>query len=136
MNWYHADLPSRNCCPSGITFNAYAFSEPRRLSGFPCPPSGFFDPSGIYAILVSDPYGAPRPYRPVYFGESKNIYERAGSGHENFPAWQREAGLGRELYVVSYHMPYSTQRTRQLIESELITSYRPTCNSCVSVSWW
>jgi hypothetical protein len=59
----------------GIRFGDYAFTEPE-----PVPvhglPSILGAQAGLYVVLAFDPAAAPRPFRPLYFGESGDI--RAG----------------------------------------------------------
>ena len=73
---------------SGIRFGGHLFSEPA-----PLPPSGaasLLDLPGLYVVLVRDPGWDPRPFRPLYFGESQGVWGRATAAHEKCGDWRRD----------------------------------------------
>lgn len=118
----------------GIRFGSYTFSEPQPL------PAG--DPQlllrgtgGLYVVLAPDSSAQPKPYRPLYFGESGCIRSRATSGHEKYQSWCASAGLFAPLFVAYCALPGFTKTQRQMAETDLITHYTPPCNERVSVSW-
>lgn len=115
-----------------IKFNDYTFSEPTAL-----PPSSAFMETiagqpGVYAVLVFDPTCTPRPFRPVYFGESDNIHGRAAGTHENQSSWRAEAGTNTPLYRALCPLPGLTKAQRQQVESLLIAKYSTPCNQKLS----
>jgi hypothetical protein len=109
----------------GIKFGAYWFSEPE-----PVPSKAFsiFDQAGLYVVLAYDASWGPRPFRPLYFGESGGIGDRCTSGHEKCSAWRAQVGLLGTVYRALLHMPGSTRVSRQAAESTLIASYNTPCN--------
>ncbi|MEW5902122.1 MAG: hypothetical protein AB1715_11720, partial [Acidobacteriota bacterium] len=100
------------------------FAEPVPLTAWTAPFR-----SGLYAILVPDPGATPRPFRPIYFGESEDISDQSFiNKHPKYPCWINEAGDVSKLYIAVYHMPFSTREQRLAVESSLISEYRPVCN--------
>jgi hypothetical protein len=118
----------------GIKFGEWLFSEPEVLPASPGL-AGFLNHEGVYAILTDDASCRPRPFRVLYFGETENLWARATSEHENFPAWRREIGLYGKLYRAFHLMPASSQPRRQMVESALIEAYNPPCNKRLSFSF-
>jgi hypothetical protein len=110
-----------------IKFNDYTFSEPTAL-----PASSAAGQPRVYAVLVFDPTCTPRPYRPVYFGESDNIHGRAAGTHENHSSWSAEAGTNTPLYRALCPLPGLTKTQRQQVESLLIAEYSTPCNQKLS----
>lgn len=118
--------------PMGIRFGAHHFSEPELL-----PQKGsasFLDPQGLYVVLAADAGWGPRPFRPLYFGESDGIWSRATGDHENAESWRRQAGLFAPLYRALCPLPGWTRRQRQAAESALIAEFKTPCNERLSVS--
>lgn len=109
--------------PPGITFHNRAFTEPAPFLLSPPPIA-----SGIYAILKPDPSCAPRPYRVIYFGESRNFSERVTENHERFNDWVGEAGDAANIYIAFCPTPFLREEQRRWAESDLIARYRPVCN--------
>ena len=115
--------------PSGIFFGRdnggqVQFSEPHRFPYSLTPPP--FE--ALYAILVADNGCRPRPYRPIYFGQTGNMSNRPTLSHEHFDDWCRVAN-GRENLFVSYAwMIGSSEAERTNIEEGLIKRYNPVCN--------
>ena len=108
-----------------INFGAYRFSEPIKLENW-TPPFH----AGLYAILIPNTSAKPRPFRVIYFGESKNMPDWGFfNAHHKYFCWIREAGrLKNKLYISVYPMPKSSKTGRQIIESNLIEKYKPVCN--------
>jgi hypothetical protein len=117
----------------GIRFGDYAFTEPE-----PVPvhglPSILGAQAGLYVVLAFDPAAAPRPFRPLYFGESGDIRSRATGQHENHPAWCRSAGVGMPLYRAVCALPGWPLHQRRAAESALIRMYQPPCNERLSLA--
>lgn len=108
---------------AGIRFSNSMFTEPAPFSAALAPVS-----SGIYAILAPDASCRPRPFRPIYFGESGDFSQRVTAGHERFNDWTTEAGGTATLYVAFCPTPLLKQQQRRWVESDLIARYRPACN--------
>jgi hypothetical protein len=81
--------------------------------------------AGLYVVLVYDPSWSPLPYRPLYFGQAKELSERVCRSHEKYSAWEEAAG-GTQLYVAFCNMPSAL--TRNITEQRLIERYLPQCN--------
>ena len=115
-----------------IRFGTYDFSD---LQLLPHPYlSHPLDLSGVYVILVFDDHWRPKPYRPLYFGESEDLWNRTTVAHEKYVSWQVHAGTVTSLYRAFYPLPGSTRSQRQAVESTLIAQYNPPCNERLSVS--
>ena len=82
---------------NNINFGEYIFLAPEVLPTSALP-IWMADHSGLYAILAYDVGWIPKPYRPLYFGESHRIQSRATSEHEKHLSWRQEAGLFSVLY--------------------------------------
>jgi hypothetical protein len=112
----------------GINFNSsmgkQCFSEPMVFPSYIPLLSG----TGIYAILVPDAVWNPKPYRPIYFGETEDFSQRVSIAHERYGDWRREAGSA-QLYVAQLWMFGSSKQGRTSIERGLIDAYKPTCNT-------
>jgi hypothetical protein len=108
---------------AGIRFNNRVFTEPVPFS-LALPPVS----SGIYAILVPDASCRPRPFRVIYFGESRNFSQRVTGSHELFSDWTAQADEGTNLYVAFCPTPLLKELTRRWVESDLIARYSPACN--------
>lgn len=107
----------------GIWFGDMYFSEPAPLSFAFLP-----DESGLYAVLVGDSNGRPRPFRVLYFGKAQNLAARVRSTHEKHDEWSGAAGGTGNLYVSYRVMPNSTDSQRASSEEALIRHYLPECN--------
>lgn len=117
---------------TGITFGGYNFSEPQLLPVASSP--RFADLPGLYVILVRDVGWSPRPFRPLYFGESAAVLSRATVAHEKYPSWRTEAGLFVPVYRALCSLPGWTRSERKVAESALISEYNPPCNDRLSTS--
>ena len=117
---------------TGIRFGAHTFSEPSLL-----PQAGaghLLDFAGLYVVLVRDPAWGPRPFRPLYFGESQGVAARVTAAHEKWPDWRREAGILTPLYKAVCLLPGWSPAQRRRAESALIAEYIPPCNERLSAS--
>jgi hypothetical protein len=104
----------------GIRFNDCVFSEPMLLSHWTPPRCAF-----LYTILVGDPNWAPRPFQPLYFGESgNNAPERLLEKVRDFAARLP----GQEVFMAVLPMPFSTTAQRWMLRNELIWAYNPPCS--------
>jgi len=117
---------------AGIRFGGYWFSEPEAVRSAPV--RRLLDHAGLYVILAYDPSWRPRPFRPLYFGESQGIRSRASASHENYRSWSAQAGLLSPIYRAFCPLPGWTQGQRLRAESSLITQYGPPCNERLSVA--
>jgi hypothetical protein len=115
-----------------IVFNNFKFSEPATLVSAPTLADQLIAQPGLYVVLVYDLAWSPRPFRPLYFGESDNINSRASGTHENHSAWCREAGTHTPLYRALCPLPGWSKTQRQQMESALIANYNPPCNQKLS----
>jgi hypothetical protein len=106
-----------------INFSGYVFSEPSLLSAWDPPFK-----AGVYVILKYDSSCKPKPYLPLYFGESSNMSERGFTSHHARSCWIRNAGAVNKLYIATHLMPSSTEQGRRAVEAKLIAAYRPVCN--------
>jgi hypothetical protein len=101
----------------------YLFSEPCDLATWKPPAE-----SGIYVILVPDEVCKPRPFREIYFGQTKDCSERGfPDSHHKSLDWKLVA-RGRRLFVAVHLMPRSTEPQRCAVETELCAAYKPRCN--------
>lgn len=116
----------------GIKFGKHCFSEPEPLA-YPTAP-WILDRPGLYVVLVYASNWRPRPYRPLYFGESHGVRGRATTEHENYQSWLAEAGQNSNLFRALCFLPGSTRLERQMAESALIGRYHPPCNDRASVN--
>jgi hypothetical protein len=106
-----------------INYDNVQFSEPIRLNDWE-PPFR----AGLYAILFPDQTITPKPFAVVYFGESGNMSERGFASHHKRACWISRSGNVNNLWIATYLMPNSTEEERRIIESRLISKYRPPCN--------
>jgi hypothetical protein len=105
---------------SGIRFNDCFFGEPVPFANW-TPPGC----ASLYAILVTDPNWAPRPFQPLYFGEFGNNTSLTAAQREItnlVPAPRRET-----LFIAVLPLPFSTTGQRWLVRNELIWAYNPPC---------
>ena len=119
---------------NGIYFGGYGFSEPQVMPLSPMFGDCLADQGGLYTILVFDAKSTPRPYRPLYFGESDGICTRATGTHEKYLSWLEEVGTFSTLYRALCFLPMWTRSQRQQAESALIAEYNPPCNERLSAA--
>lgn len=110
-------MPSFWVAP-GLRFNDCVFSEPVRLAQW-LPPAC----AGIAVVLARDPEWAPKPFRPLYFGEFGNDARRPAECGR----WARPA-VG-DLYISILPMPFSTSAQRRALRNELVSAYNPICQA-------
>ena len=114
---------SAETAPPRINFGHRLFVGPVDARSW-VPPSG----PGLYAILVKDQLCHPRPFRPIYFGQTGNYAERNFlEGHRKY--WEWRAVADAEIFVATCPMPFSSEAARAAAESELIRHYQPECNA-------
>ena len=119
--------------PDGIWFDGHHFTEPSHLLA---PETPFRPPEypGVYVILTDALWCAPRPFAPLYFGQSHDMLSRASQQHENYESWRKQARLTspglayRGLYRSFHYMFGSTKEERETRETQLIQQYQPPCN--------
>lgn len=107
---------------SGIRLNDCLFTEPVDFAGWRPPQY-----AGLFAVFVHDASWAPKPLRPLCFGEFGNNAPRAallGNYNELLAA-----ANGRKLVIAVCPMPYSTTSQRWAIRDELIWAYNPACQA-------
>ena len=110
--------------PVSINFGHRLFSDPTAAAQW-VPPSG----PGVYAILIADRLCHPRPFRPIYFGQTGDFAERGFfKGHGKYWEWRAVADAEANLFVATYPMPFSTLAAREGAERDLVQHYRPVCN--------
>jgi hypothetical protein len=107
---------------SGIRFNDCIFSEPVGFANW-MPPGC----PGLYAVLTFDPNWAPRPLRPVYFGEFGNNTPLQTVHHECRGLLSTESV--KNLFVCMVPMPFTTTLQRCTLRDELIAGYNPACQN-------
>lgn len=106
--------------PSGIRLNDCFFSDPVSFTGW-TPPHY----AGLFAVFVHDTDWAPKPFRPLCFGEFGNNAPLAAL-MKHYGEW-RAAGSGRNLLISVCPIPYSTSAQRMALRNELISAYNPVC---------
>jgi hypothetical protein len=107
-----------------ITFNDYDFTEPIEINHW-TPPHA----AGLYAILIPDGTGSPRPFKVIYFGELEDLAESEFfRSHQRYRCWMQWAKSEDDLYIAVYLMPSSSAGERLHAESTLISAYQPACN--------
>ena len=116
---------------SSIRFGDWIFSAPEPVTSNALLGLGGLESPGLYVVMAYDPGWRPLPYRPLYFGESERIWNRATASHENYVSWKREAST-TTLYRAFHYMTGSTRAQRQARESSLIAHYNPPCNQRLS----
>lgn len=116
-----------------IIFGTYIFSAPEVVPASALP-AWVPDDSGLYVILAYDVGWTPKPYRPLYFGESQRIRSRATCEHERHVSWGHEAGVFSSLYRALCPLPNFTMSQLQRAESALIAQYNTPCNERLSYS--
>jgi hypothetical protein len=114
-----------------IRFGDCIFSPPEPVTNSALLGMGGLESPGLYVVMAYAPWWTPLPYRPLYFGESDKIWNRATPSHENYESWKRDAGTAT-LYRAFHYMTGSTRAERQARESALITHYNPPCNQRLS----
>jgi hypothetical protein len=108
----------------GIKFSIYLFTEPEPLTSWQAPPR-----AGVYVILIPNGSYNPRPFQPIYFGESGDMSTRGFLNlHHKCGDWRRVARDDKNLFVAAHSMPTSTPEQRRAVESELVGLYSPVCN--------
>jgi hypothetical protein len=106
-----------------IIFRGVAFTDPVPLATWRPPPV-----AGLYVVLVEDHRWGPRPFRPIYFGESGNLLERGFPwGHHASGSWLF-AARDRLLWIAVSPWPGSTPAERRAFEAVLIREFAPECN--------
>ncbi len=105
---------------AGIRFNDCYFSQPVPLPDW-IPPKC----AGLFAVLVPDPNWAPKPFRPIYFGEFGN--NTPAPGPDAAPAYLRDGAERAALLAVFLPLPFSTTAQRQALRNELVSAYHPAC---------
>ena len=99
------------------------FEGPFSITGW-TPPAR----AGVFCIMVPDARCVP-PFRPVYFGESSNLAERAFPGAQHGRAsWLDIADYDLTIYVAALWMPQSTLDERKAVERQLVQFCQPECN--------
>lgn len=101
----------------GLRFNDCVFSEPLPFAEW-LPPAC----AGVVAVLARDPNWAPKPFRPLYFGEFGNDARRS-QGNVPLPT---AAG---NLFIAVLPMPFSTAVQRRALRHELVAAYNPICQA-------
>lgn len=107
---------------SGIRLNDCLFTEPVDLSAWRPPQY-----AGLFAVFVSDPNWAPKPLRPLCFGEFGNGSSRSAllGNYSQLLA----AAPGSKLLIAVCPMPFSTTAQRWALRDELIWAYNPACQA-------
>jgi hypothetical protein len=100
----------------GIRFNDCLFTEPTRLTDWKVPLY-----AGLFVILAKDANWAPKPYRPMYFGEfGNNTPPAAPTGNHTLPP---HGEADTTLLVSVLPMPFSTTAQRWALRNELLWAY-------------
>ncbi len=106
----------------GLRFLDRYFTEPIAFDSGRLP-----NAAGVYGILVNDQAWQPRPYRPIYFGEARDLGAGVAISHEKYDEWLRTAGAADQLYV-AYHLVSGGDAERAALAAGLSREYRPACN--------
>ena len=102
----------------GIRFNDCVFSEPVALSEWKPPRC-----AGLYVILVRDAEWAPKPYRPVCFGEFGNNTQTEAVIQEcrkRLPPAERDSA-----FLALLALPFTSAVQRWALCHELVGGYHP-----------
>src|SRR6516165_6068910 len=91
-----------------IQFGNWIFSPPELLTANTLLGLGGLQSPGLYVVMVYDAGWRPLPYRPLYFGESDKIWNRATASHDNYESWKLEASTAT-LYRAFHYMTGSTR---------------------------
>lgn len=108
--------------PSGIRLNDCLFTEPVDLASWRPPQY-----AGLFAVFVRDPNWAPKPLRPLCFGEFGNGASR-GTLLGNYNELIATAN-GNNLLIAVCPMPFSTTAQRWALRDELVWAYNPACQA-------
>src|SRR5215471_10130778 len=115
LGYSESTIDSMRCetYAAGIRFNDCYFSEPVHLIEWTPPKC-----AGLFAVLVPDPNWAPKPFRPIYFGEfGNNTPDPPPEAAER----QLRDGVERAaLLVVVLPLLFSTTAQRQALRNELV----------------
>jgi hypothetical protein len=108
--------------PSGIRLNDCLFTEPLDLATWNPPQY-----AGLFAVFVHDTNWAPRPLRPLSFGEFGNNARRTAllGNYGDLVA----AANGAKLLIAVCPMPYLTTAQRWAVRDELVWAYNPACQA-------
>lgn len=83
----------------------------------------------LYAFLVEDLRWTPRPFRPPYFGQTRESAQRGFPfQHHAVRKWLARGESIRSLWIAWRAMPYSFEHEREAIEDQLIEQYKPELN--------
>ena len=107
---------------SGIRLNDCLFTEPVDFTGWHPPQY-----AGLFAVFMHDASWAPKPLRPLCFGEFGNNAPRTAllGNYSELLA----AASGRKLVIAVCPMPYSTTVQRWAVRDELVWAYNPACQA-------
>jgi hypothetical protein len=100
----------------GIRFNDCVFTEPTRLAAWT--PARC---ASLFVILANDIRWAPKPFRPLYFGEFGNGEHQTLTPNGWLPSPFAVDGL----FVATLTLPFSTAAERYALRNEFIESYSP-----------
>jgi hypothetical protein len=108
--------------PTGIRLNDCLFTEPVDLANWRPPQY-----AGLFAVFVRDPNWAPKPLRPLCFGEFGNSASRATllGNYNDLVA----TANGGNLLIAVCPMPFSTTAQRWALRDELVWAYNPACQA-------
>jgi hypothetical protein len=107
-----------------LTYAGCNFTEPAGLWNWKPVPV-----TGIYAIVVPDAGVRPRPYRPIYFGQTIDFALKGFPGsHALFKQWVKAGKRKDSLYISIHVMPGADENQRRLVEKDMIAKFHPACN--------
>lgn len=106
----------------GIRFNDCVFSEPIAFADWVAPRC-----AGLYVILVRDAEWAPKPLRPVCFGEFGNNAQAEAVLQEC--AHLLPGNAQRSAFVSFLALPFTTTTQRWALCRELVSGYHPSGQS-------
>ena len=112
-----------------IDFAGLGFSDPVALPSFRGAPL-----PALYCFSVVDSSWAPKPFRPVYFGETNNSASKIDLRHAAIERWQLMGRNVNELYVSVYYVPYVPEIARRHAETVLIEKFRTSLNGSLLAS--
>jgi hypothetical protein len=104
----------------------YPFEGPRLLGAWTPP-----EVAAVYAVLYRPlPEEKPDRYAVIYADHADNLATaRLPFRHPRAHCWVERAGSRWKVYIGTYVVPGGTRSHREAIVRELISVYRPRCNT-------
>ena len=102
----------------------YPFEGPRALAGWTAPTM-----AAVWAVMYK-PSETKQDFAVIYVDHSEDLSKQGFPfRHIAFPCWAKRAGNKFNLYVCTYEVPGGLKSHREQISRELISIYKPSCNT-------